>query len=82
MIKKYPIGTRIRYKGCCKEDVGKEGKIVGYTGSSVWIVVPGSHLGEDIYHDSEHKWSTDIESLEILVRPNQQLLFEFMSEAT
>ena len=80
MIKKYPIGTKIRYKGCVKEDVGKEGKIVGYTGRSVWIVVPGSYLGEEIYQDSEHQWSTDIRSLEILSQKNQQLLFEFMNE--
>ena len=79
-MKKYPIGTRIRYKGCCREDVGKEGKIVGYTGSSVWVVVPGSYLGWEIYEDSEHRWSTNIDSLEILVLPNQQLLFEFMNE--
>ena len=78
MKHKYPIGTRIKYKGCAHQDVGKEGKIVGYTGSSVWIVVPGSCLGEEIYGDSEHKWSTDIRSLEILTRKNEQLLFSFM----
>lgn len=78
--KKYPIGTQIRYKGRAKKDVGKKGKIVGYTGSSVWVVIPGSYLGEEVYQDSEHKWSTDIESLEILVIPNQQLLFAFMDE--
>ena len=80
MKHKYPISTRIRYKGCCREDVGKKGKIVGYTGNSVWIVVPGSYLGMVVYGDSEHKWSTDIGSLEILVQKGQQLLFGFMNE--
>ncbi|KKN73107.1 hypothetical protein LCGC14_0404160 [marine sediment metagenome] len=80
MAKKYPVGTKIKYRGCHRPDVGKKGMIVGYIGSLVWIVVPGSHLAFDRYEDSEHKWSTNMGSLEILTIPNQQLLFDFACE--
>jgi dTDP-4-dehydrorhamnose 3,5-epimerase-like enzyme len=80
MNNKYPIGTKIKYKGCHYQDVNKRGTIVGYIGGSVWIVVPGSHLASEVYQNSEHKWSTDIGSLEILLVPNQQLVFDFMHE--
>jgi len=78
-MKKYPRGTRIKYRGCVLQDVGKEGIIVGYTSwESVWIVVPGSHVALSTYGDSEHRWSTDRGSLEILAVKNEQLLFDFM----
>ena len=78
---KYPIGTRIRYKGSAKEDVGKEGKIVGWESDDVIrIVVPGSILALDIYDDSSHSWTTYITDVEVLARKNEQLLFNFMNE--
>ena len=83
MKHKYPIGTRIRYKGCCRKDVGKEGKIVRYGEQRlgiVWIVIPNSYLALDFYGNSEHEWSTHIEDLEISIQKNQQLLFSFMDE--
>lgn len=80
MKHKYPIGTKIKYRGCAIEDVGKKGTIVGYTATSVWIVVPNSYLALAVYGDSGHKWSTNMASLEILVHKNEQLLFDFMHE--
>ena len=76
---KYPIGTRIRYKGCVEEDVGKEGKIVGYESEFiVHIVVPGSRVAIDSYNDPLHSWTTFVTDIEVLIGKNQQLLFEFM----
>lgn len=76
---KYPIGTRIRYKGNCKADVGKEGRIVGWESNDVIrIVVPNSRLALDIFDNSLHSWTTYITDVEVLVRKNEQLLFEFM----
>ena len=83
MKHKYPIGTRIRYRGCAKKDVGKEGTIVRYGEGCrriVWIVIPNSHLALELYGNSEHEWSTHIDDLEILMQKNEQLLFEFMNE--
>lgn len=81
MKHKYPIGTRIKYRGIVSQDVGKEGTIVDYvSGSVVGIVLPGSYVALSIYGNSEHRWSTDIGNLEILAVKNQQLLFNFMNE--
>lgn len=81
MIYKYPIGTRIRYKGICKADVGKEGRIVGLgKGNTIHIVVPGSYVALSIYNDSSHPWTTFVTDVEVLVRKNEQLLFDFMNE--
>ena len=78
---KYPIGTRIKYKGSAKQDVGKEGKIVGWeTDSIVRIVIPDSFVALDCYGDPLHCWTTYITDVEILARKNEQLLFEFMNE--
>lgn len=78
---KYPIGTRIRYKGMCKKDVGKEGKIVGWVDSKiVRIVIPNSYVAAACYNDSLHSWTTYIKDLELVLRPNEQLLFNFMNE--
>jgi len=78
---KYPIGTRIRYKGSAKQDVGKEGKIVGWVNPRiVRIVIPNSHVALHCYNDSTHPWTTYITDVEILAIKNQQLLFEFMNE--
>jgi hypothetical protein len=78
---KYPIGTKIRYKGYISEDVGKIGKIVGYKCESVvWVIIPNSHVALAAYQDSEHQWSTHITNLEITAVPNQQLVFDFMYE--
>lgn len=80
---RYPIGTRIRYRGVHREDVGKVGEIVGYVDEKiVWIIVPESHLASDLFGDSKHRWFTFITDIEVLAIKNQQLLFEFMSEAT
>jgi len=79
MKHKYPIGTRIRYIGFIREDVGKIGKIVGYVNEdTVWIVVPNSYIALELYGYSEHKWSTWLTNVELLVIPNQQLEFDFM----
>ena len=83
MTKKYPIGTRIRYKGVYKGDVDKEGRIVGWESDDVIrIVVSGSILALDIYNDSSHSWTTYITDVEVLARKNEQLLFDFMNEVT
>ena len=82
MIKKYPIGTKIKYiANLSPFDTGKCGWIVGYPVSGVVeIVIPDSRLALDIYDDSLHSWTTHIESIEILSKKNEQLLFEFMYE--
>ena len=83
MKHKYPIGTRIKYNGCAKKDVGREGTIVRYEEACkgiVWIVIPNSYLALELYGNPEHEWSTHIEDLEILPQKNQQLLFSFMDE--
>ena len=83
MKHKYPIGTRIRYRGMAKEDIGKEGKIVGWVNPRiVRIVITDSYVALHCYNDSTHPWTTYIESVEILVRKNEQLLFDFMNEVT
>lgn len=79
MDKKYPIGTKIRYKGCCPEDNGKRGTIVGYLSEEIiWVVVPGSYVALSTYKNSKHKWTTYLKNVEVLLIPNQQLLFDFM----
>ena len=76
---KYPIGTRIRYRGMAREDVGKEGKIVGWVNShEIRIVLLNSYVALHNYNDSTHPWTTYIGSVEVLEVPNEQLLFEFM----
>ena len=81
MKHKYPIGTQIKYIGFVQQDVGKEGRIVGYVSNGVVaIVVQGSHVALQIFGDSEHQWTTDIENIEILSQKNEQLLFDFMNE--
>lgn len=76
---KYPIGTRIKYKGCVCQDVGKEGTIVGYVSEEViWVVVPKSIVALSTHQDSEHRWTTYLTSVEVLATKNEQLLFNFM----
>lgn len=77
----YPIGTRIRYKGCVPEDIGKIGTIVGYVNDKIiWVKVPHSVVAKKFFGDHMHKWSTFLSDVEILFIPNRQLLFEFMYE--
>jgi len=77
--KKYPVGTKIKYKGCSLQDVGKEGTIVGYADDEIiWVVVPHSDVALSIYGNHMHKWTTRLKDVEILSTPNLQLLFDFM----
>jgi len=78
--KEYPIGTKIRYNGCHRADVGKNGTIVGYVGYSVVrIVVPKSDLALELFGDSEHSWTTFTHDIEILPQGGQ-LTFSFYKQ--
>lgn len=78
---KYPVGTRIKYKGNAGDDGNKRGKIVGFdTSGDPIIYLPTS------IHVSWHSktlgrpitWGTAWGSIEILSQKNEQLLFDFM----
>jgi hypothetical protein len=74
MKHKYPIGTAIRYFGSCEECKGKSGKIVGVFEDYCHVSLPTSNCvsGDRAYA----KWAQIV----LLVKKNQQLLFDFMSE--
>ena len=82
MIKKYPIGMKVKYSPVnvfaindwAKADVGKTGTIVGYSNSG--------KLARVELQDSEmmkHNWGCGFVSIEIdSIKPISQLLFDFM----
>ena len=88
--KKYPIGTKIRWifdirlaNSLAKKDIGKVGKIVGYSKRDApRIFLPEStHLSTDSTQAIPVSWWSSWENLEILLpKKGEQLLFSFMSE--
>ena len=76
MVKKYPIGTKIRYNGYCYLCKDKIGKVVGGTKYICYLSLPES--GCNIKHNQRIPCSWD--SIELLVKKNQQLLFSFMEK--
>ena len=86
---KYPIGTRIKYilnscyaSECAKEDIGKVGKIVGFTCYNYPIIfLSGStHVSQFSTKQRPASWSAGWCSVEVLPQKNQQLLFAFMED--
>lgn len=81
--KKYPIGTKIRYKrldGFLSERLyGMTGKIVGIVGNFPLIYLPTANF-VSAYSTKECPVTvqTSWDSLEILLQKNEQLLFSFM----
>lgn len=82
-VKKYPIGTKIRFINK-NLDMGKKGVIVGYHGSEPTIYVPTAHKHvEQNYYPTlsngiRFTWYCRWDDIEQLILPNQQLLFNFM----
>ena len=83
--KKYPIGTRIKYiepdpTSQAAKDIGKIGRIVGYhDGDWPVIFLPESeHISRLSTSLVPASWAMGWESIEILSKKNQQLLFAFM----
>ena len=74
-IKKYPIGTKIKYVGHCKKCKGKVGKVVDIWDYGCNITLPQS-LCRAAGQDKRLicSWS-DIEPVSV---KNEQLLFAFM----
>ncbi len=86
--KKYPIGTKIRYKpgnGACDgaiEDDGKLGEIVGFDYSEQPIIYLPESNNISSYNTIEipASWSCRWASIELAPRIGEQLQFSFMSE--
>lgn len=81
--KKYPIGTKIRYKrhnGTLSEQLyGMTGKIVGIVGNFPLIYLPAaSFVSEYSTKKRLATVQTSWDTIEPLVVKNQQLLFSFM----
>ena len=85
--KKYPVGTRIRYikdspyaNRQAKEDIGKVGKIVGFTRYNYPIILlsGSTHVSQFSTKQRPASWSAGWCSIEVLSQKNQQLLFSFM----
>lgn len=86
MNKQYPIGTRIKFIGHsrigpeAKKDIGKIGKIVGYTDPNGPIIfLPESrHISCYSTKQVPASWEVGLSSIEVLPQKGRQLLFPFM----
>ncbi len=85
MVKKYPIGTKIRFianNGMCsqaRQDDGKVGVVTGetlYGNAEIYLLDSVKESG----YDKEHTWNTGWENIKPLIVKGQQLEFEFMSQ--
>ena len=81
--KRYPIGTKIRYKrhnGFLSEQLyGMTGKIVGIVNDFPLIYLPAaSFVSEYSTKKRPATVQTNWDTIELLVVKNQQLLFAFM----
>ena len=75
----YSIGTTIKFINSVDE--GRKGKIVGYKYNRYLVFLPKSTWngkGNRIYNGVQYTWICEESDFEVLVIPNQQLLFEFM----
>lgn len=88
-VKKYPVGTKVKYiiksaYACiaAKKDIGKIGKVVGYTCNNDPIIfLPESeHISRHNTQLVPATWQCSWKSIEILPQKGEQLLFGFMSE--
>ena len=87
MVKKYPIGTKIRYcpspTAClsAQEDRNMVGEIVSID-TSVGIYLPESvHQKDSYYHGKLLTWFTSWDSIKLaLPQKGEQLEFDFMKE--
>jgi hypothetical protein len=74
---KYPVGTAIRYNGCCRDCKGKIGKIVGGGEHRCYISLPESICDKRyLPRGIPASWS----DIEVLVKKDEQLVFEFYNE--
>ena len=83
---KYPIGAEIRYvpnvndvNVRARRDIGKQGTVIGYGNDwnkrTVTIHLPTSLKATKV-------WNTCWKHIKLVRKKNEQLLFNFMSEAT
>ena len=84
--KKYPIGTKIRFIHP-RLDTGLKGVIVGLTydiGPDIYLPTAEKHVKFDNHptldNGVEFTWHCAWNEIELLVLPNQQLLFSFMDK--
>ena len=80
---KYSINTSVKFTNSVDE--GRKGKIVGYKHNYYLVFLPKSRWndkGNRTYNGVRYTWICEEKDFEVLIIPNQQLLFEFMSEAT
>lgn len=80
---KYPVGTKIKYIGSSvwddTGDKGKIGTIVNFHHEFPIIFLPESnHVSSFSTPEIPASWETGWDSIEVLPKKNQQLLFAFM----
>lgn len=73
-VKKYPVGTPIKYIGCCKDCKNKTGKIVKVFERCCYVNLPESSHCPKSTSSVYAKWS------EIIPLKNHQYLFDFAEE--
>lgn len=73
MIKKYPIGTKVKFIGSCKKCSGNTGKITQVYGETCQMTMPYSSCSGVTNGTIICRW----DEIEILVVKGQQLLFDF-----
>ena len=72
---KYPIGTMIRYIGCCPKCRGQTGKIVAISSGLPIIILPQSACNSFNRNGTiQCSWS----HIELFIKKNEQLEFAFM----
>lgn len=77
VIKKYPVGTRIKYIGYCGKCKDQIGKVVEVGEDICYITLPQSTCG--VFHYSG-KMICNWKDIEPLALKGQQLLFDFAYE--